>query len=631
MSIIFGIYNYNGAPVDCKQIDKMKQAMAQLNFNGEKIWYECNICFGHMELYNTPESKYEQWPLYSKNKLITITSHARIDNRDELFHFFSYSTSQQQKITDADLLLMAYKKWGTEFPSKVVGNWMCVIFDKRVNRLFIARDQGGETALFYYHNSKQFIFSSSLKGLLALDCVSKEIDYTELANIYRVFLTFSFGKTYYKNINYLSPGHSINLERNSQPAPKEYWSFRNVPRLKLKNEEEYFEAFLDVFTQAVKCRLRNTKKIGIALSGGFDSGSVATIAAHELRRQNRQLEAFSSVPYYEEVENDLRKTKVCNETNLIKDIANKSGNINCNFLTSENITPFEGMKRILEIVDQPVVGSANAYWLADLVDNAKESGIGTLLTGQMGNSTISYTGSHYIFDYLNPFNLYGIAKYLLAMKKSKGLKFTVKKFIKSLIPYISFSQEALADKYAALNPKFKKNSFQNRLYQQKLKFIEFKHSRMYQFYHILLSHYSCNYWYNHGAEAGIEITDPTIDRRLVEFCWSLPDIIYCKYGFEKYLIKKSMKNLLPESVLNNKNKGIQASDILPRLQHEKEVIENILLNFRKADQVRNFLDLEQLENTYQKIIYSKKTTSPIYNEIVATLMRGAMIGMFLNE
>ena len=128
----------------------------------------------------------------------------------------------------------------------------------------------------------------------------------------------------------------------------------------------------------------------MALSGGLDSGSVCALASRALQAQGQRLPAFASVPLHA-VEYG-RPRSFHDESPYVAATAAHLGNVDVHYLRAENVSPLAGTRELLDLLDEPAHSPGNFYWLAAIFARARELGLGTLLTGQNGNGTVSYTG-----------------------------------------------------------------------------------------------------------------------------------------------------------------------------------------------------------------------------------------------
>ena len=103
------------------------------------------------------------------------------------------------------------------------------------------------------------------------------------------------GHTVYKDIMQLAPAHTLTVS-HAGLGKRKYWDPLQLPELRLKDDQEYDMAFREVFFEAVRCRTRSIGSVGVMLSGGLDSGSVACVASKQLKECGKTLKAFSALP-----------------------------------------------------------------------------------------------------------------------------------------------------------------------------------------------------------------------------------------------------------------------------------------------------------------------------------------------
>ena len=126
------------------------------------------------------------------------------------------------------------------------------------------------------------------------------------------------------------------------------------------------------------------------MSGGLDSGAVATFAARELAARGERLRAFTATPLLA-AHAFTDPERIGDELPRAQAVAAHAGNIDLQALRA-GITPLEGIRRMLAITDEPKDAASNAFWLVDLLAAVADAGIGTLLVGRGGNWTISWDG-----------------------------------------------------------------------------------------------------------------------------------------------------------------------------------------------------------------------------------------------
>jgi asparagine synthase (glutamine-hydrolysing) len=131
-----------------------------------------------------------------------------------------------------------------------------------------------------------------------------------------------------------------------------------------------------------------------------------------------------------------------------------------------------------------------------------------------------------------------------------------------------------------------------------------------------------------GTGFGMEIRDPTMDRRVLEFCLAIPDNQYLREGNDRFLVRRAMKGLLPAEVLLNRKRGLQAPDAVARLRmcagQAEEMLENMQNQSRRANQ---YLDMKKMWDVLKGLEQESDDRAARRNSFI--LLRGLMTGLFL--
>ena len=222
MSGVAGVYFLDGRPVDRGLLERMTDSITHRGPDGVGIWNSGPVGLGHRMLWTTPESLHEQLPLEDKTAKIVLTADARIDNRDELMAVLDLPRNTEREISDGELILSAYEKWGEQCPEKLVGDFAFAIWDERKQRLFLARDHFGVKPLYYYRSDRVFVFASEIKALLCLPEVPRRLNEARVADYLTVMMEDKT-VTFYREIFRLPAGHSMTVSREGAPA-RPYWA-----------------------------------------------------------------------------------------------------------------------------------------------------------------------------------------------------------------------------------------------------------------------------------------------------------------------------------------------------------------------------------------------------------------------
>ena len=126
----------------------MVGAMKHRGPDGIHTWREGSVALGHCMLHTTPESLYDTLPMESRDGNLVLTADARIDNREELMRVLDLRPTKDRPVTDCDLIMAAYQKWGEACPEHLLGAFAFAIWDKRARRLFVRVITSGCESVF---------------------------------------------------------------------------------------------------------------------------------------------------------------------------------------------------------------------------------------------------------------------------------------------------------------------------------------------------------------------------------------------------------------------------------------------------------------------------------------------------
>lgn len=283
MSGIFGLFHLNGAPANAGDLADMQSLLARRGPDGAAIWHDGPVGLGHTLLATTPEAMTERLPLVHAASGCVITADVRLDNRPELLRALDLDP-RSDMAGDGGIVLAAYLAWGEACVERLLGDFAFVIRDPRRNSVFCARDPLGVRP-FYYHEApgRLFAFASEPRAILVLPAVPYRINEARIADFLVMELEgIDKTGTFFEDVHRLPPAHTLTVTPDGVRR-RCYWTLDVERELRLPSDEDYAKAFLEVFTEAVRCRLRGAPKVGSMLSGGMDSGAIVAVAREILQ------------------------------------------------------------------------------------------------------------------------------------------------------------------------------------------------------------------------------------------------------------------------------------------------------------------------------------------------------------
>lgn len=181
--------------------------------------------------------------------------------------------------TDTEVLLKGFDCWQEKVMDKCIGMYAFVIFDEQKGEVFVCRDRAGVKPLYYYWHENLFLFASELKSFVEHPAFRKDIDEKSVS----LFLQYSYipaPYTVYRNTYKLKPGHFLTLNlQKATPVETEYWNVLDAykqPETKL-SERDVIAHTEELMKSAYQYRMVSDVPVGVFLSGGYDSASVAAI------------------------------------------------------------------------------------------------------------------------------------------------------------------------------------------------------------------------------------------------------------------------------------------------------------------------------------------------------------------
>lgn len=275
MSGIAAIYDSGGGPVSAQTLLPLLEPIAHRGPQ-EDMWLGEGVALGQRLLPTTPEAASEGLPIRVAGGNYQLALDGRIDNREDIAVSLGVDL-RHEIVTDADLIVYAYDRWGLDCVQHLAGDFAFILWDRRRGHLFAARDQRGFRPLVYTRLGQRLVLGSESRQLLVHDNLPQTVDPLFLA----CHLTGAAppqGATPYKRISEVPPAHYL-LAKGDTISIHEYWRFEPRPTLRYRRREEYVEHFEATFEKAVASAVRARSAPAVLLSGGLDSSYVLAHAA----------------------------------------------------------------------------------------------------------------------------------------------------------------------------------------------------------------------------------------------------------------------------------------------------------------------------------------------------------------
>jgi asparagine synthase (glutamine-hydrolysing) len=282
---ICGIFHLDGDPVSPLEIRRMSDAIAHRGPDGDGLYVDCMIGFGHRRLAIIDLSAAGHQPMMSADGRHILTYNGEVFNFQELRIELETLGHRFHSRTDSEVVLNAFVEWGEQCVLRFNGMFAFAVWDTESRRLTLARDRYGIKPLYYCRVGDVFLFGSEIKALLAHRDCSARIDEEALLE-YFTFQNFLSDRTLFRGVRLLPAGTymTVGCDPRPVPAPTRYWDFNFHEPEAPCDHREYAEELDRLFRQSVERQLVSDVDVGCYLSGGMDSGSLTAVAAMRLPR-----------------------------------------------------------------------------------------------------------------------------------------------------------------------------------------------------------------------------------------------------------------------------------------------------------------------------------------------------------
>lgn len=277
---IVGVASMNAVPAR-EILLRMRDAVHHRGPDDSGVWWSADgrVGLAHRRLAIIDLSPTGRQPMISHDGDICLVLNGEIYNYTDLRKELEKTGHRFKGESDTEVLLAAYAVSGIDIVSKLNGMFAFAVYDRRIGKLFVARDRAGEKPLFYRHDANSFSFASELKSLLVDPSFPREID-PEALEFYLAYGYVTGSRCILRGFRKLLPGHFLEYDLPSgKLCERRYWDLPTPLRGAPSDPEELLDEMGGLLRDAVRRQLVADVPVGILLSGGIDSGLVTAMAA----------------------------------------------------------------------------------------------------------------------------------------------------------------------------------------------------------------------------------------------------------------------------------------------------------------------------------------------------------------
>ncbi len=467
--------------------------------------------------------------------------------------------------SDTEVVLQAYRRWGVKCFERMNGFWALAIFDPARRCVLLSRDRIGVKPLYYAAVDGRLFFASEIKALTAVPCIRQNA--SENGDAVRDWLRFGIkdhtAETFFSGIRAFPAGSWAYMTPDFPEKTTKFWS---LPGRRLQVSEIPADRAADelrrLLTDAINLRLRADVPLAVSLSGGVDSSSIVALAKHEL---GVSLPAFTAGFAGTKAEENAFAASVAKSCGCEHIIIDPPADALWN-----DIDAFTWLAE--EPYHSPILHTEQLVWA-----RMRKEGVKVAFNGASGDEDFGGYGFHYSLMQIARLAKGDIAGYIREALLCADTPFRIVAFVK---PIIYALRQSLVD------PKYRVLDFDKKLHQD-------------------MTSTLMPYWLASGDRGymgiPIELREPFLDYRIVEFAFSLPLDYLVRDGWQKWIVRKTVEPYLPKEIVWRRRKMGFAFPLSNLLRQNGAAI-NRLISSSRSPFVKNF-PLSHFRRRWKMISY----------------------------
>jgi asparagine synthase (glutamine-hydrolysing) len=592
---IAGQISLTGERADETLLAAMSARISHRGPDGSGIHIDGPVGLAHRRLAIIDLTDTAKQPMTNEDGTLWLVFNGEIYNFIELREELTGKGHTFRSGGDTEVILHAYEEWGKECLSRFTGMWAFALWDSRKQELFCARDRFGIKPFYYTRVSDMILFASEIKALLVQTEVGREPDDPLLLAFLAWGVLDHTGGTMFEGVHQLQPAHRITFSLSGAGTPEQYWDMAMNPDAGHpwpEEDERASTAFRDLLTDAVRIHLRSDVPVGTCLSGGIDSSTLAVIINRLIRA-----EAPRSVGDRQKTFSIVFSDPRFNEGAFIDQVV-AAAEVDAKRMTIEPEEILQDLPRLLSMQDEPF-GSLSIYAQYRVMELASRS-VKVVLDGQGADEQLGgylgYQGS-YLRGLLHDRHL------STALSEMAGSYRHHSGFFRGAIGQVLVRSERRSLLRGDIPPISRYTGSLDEVLKREI---------------LATSLPALLHWEDRTSMAfSIESRVPFLDHRVVEFLATLPLHQKIRNGVTKYILRKAIRGLVPETIRCRMDK---MGFVTPEAIWMKEGLRPFVLEVLTSPsfRARKYWDPDRVLASYTSYIEGRKAYSPEIWRIVCT-------------
>ena len=560
---ICGVVDLRDGGFPARELEAMSASLHHRGPDDHGVYFSQPAAFGFRRLSIVDLSGGKQ-PMSNEDSTIWIAFNGEIYNHRELRPLLERRGHRYVTNSDTETILHLYEEYGPDCVHRLQGMFAFAIWDAPRRRLFCARDRLGIKPFYYALSHDRLIFASEIKSILEADGIRAQINRRALPEFF-AFGYISSDETMFEGVRKLMPGHRLLLDLSSKDAKPEitqYWDLDVSVSPAPRGEASCIDEFRHLFRQTVQSHLMSDVPVGVFLSGGLDSSSIAAQMA-ALRKD--RIQTFS-VGYADDRYSELPYARI-----MAKHIRSEHNEV---LLGADDF--FDSLPALIRQEDEPLVwpSSVSLFFVSRLAAQK----VKVVLTGEGGDEIfagyLKYRAALWnlrggrIYRKLMPGAMQKAARDVLSTNVAPD--WIMRKLRHSFLYHPDRFEEIYFDNFYCAFPESQHSALFTRRcldelqgvdpYAGSMKFFSpaGKASLLNHLLYLDVKTYLVELLMKQdqmSMAASIESRVPFLDHKLVEFAASLPARLKIRRFNGKYILRRAMEDRLPHEIIHRTKKG----------------------------------------------------------------------------
>jgi asparagine synthase (glutamine-hydrolysing) len=562
-----------------------------------------------------------------------VLFHGWIDNRSD-----TREALGPKFPSDAALYAAAYDAWGDAADLRLIGEYAAILVHPDENRLRLSRSPLRAPPLHFYLDRDRTIVATTPRTIFATGDVAQEIDEQKIAD--SLFLNYTEGgRGWFKGVRRVGLGSRVVITPGRVEATT-FYDPLDCPNVRFARDAEYVEAANALMHEATLAALDGYRQPAVSLSGGYDSQAVAAFAM--AARPGTPVYGYTGVPEagWDGV---APESRFGDERAHVEALSHMHPQLVTEWVDAAGKSFDHHLQGMFLLGSVAPRNTMNLHWIHEIHARAKARGCDVLLTGSLGNATFSFAGDGMIAD------LFRRGRWIQAaneVRGSRGKRSFARAFISGAImpnlpgplwqgihKLVHRKEINVFEAWCPMNPEW---AAEMRVAERAL---DMGYDQNYQ------PPRSTRDWrgkvlgnaMNEGGDIhqafdilhGIPTRDPTAYRPLVEFCMGIPDDQYMRNGQRRWLARRMLKDQVPDMVLSERRRGLQAADWHLRIARQKDELISEIDRLAQDPAMTRRLNLASLRSALVEMTDTAPPESEKRQRLQLAISRGLTTARFI--